>query len=51
MSKSHSPCHQAKKQGDRAVLRLLPPSIYLSLYENYSLQQHGKELIMLLFTT
>ncbi len=23
--------------------------IYLSLYENYSLQQHGKELIMLLY--
>ncbi len=47
-----SHCHQAKKQEvPVGVLRLLPPSIYLSLNENYSLQQHVKELIMLLFTT
>jgi hypothetical protein len=31
--------------------QIIPPSIYLSTgtYENYSLQQLGKEIIMLLF--
>ncbi len=50
MSKSHSPCRQVKKKGGGLYSDYYTPFIHISLYENYSFQQHGKWLVMLLFT-